>query len=71
MKTQQATIILEDAISLNPTTKGVDYIDVSGMGVHIPMHLLIRLYEVAKGAHERNGGDWDSFCNSVFHKSKK
>lgn len=71
MKTQQNTIILEDSIGFSPTPHGVNYTDISGTRIHIPISLLVRLYEGTKEHMERKGVDWVKFCDSLFNKEKK
>ena len=66
MKTQREFIILEDVTGFSPTQYGVDYTDTSGAKIHIPMTLLVRLYEGTKFDFERKGVNWDEFCKSLF-----
>lgn len=70
MKTSKNTIILEDAIRYSPSEQGVDFVDETETRFHIPMKLLIRLYEGAKFHYIRNGGDWDEFCAALFPKRR-
>lgn len=66
MKTSNNRIILDDAIRYSPTNIGVDFTDETNTNFHIPMKLLVRLYEGAKHCHTKKSGDWESFCNSLF-----
>ena len=66
MKTNGHCIILEDATSFSPSAIGVDYTDESGARIHIPMTLLVRLYEGARHAATQKGDNWDQFCNELF-----
>jgi hypothetical protein len=66
MKTVDRFIVLEDAKSFSPTASGVDYTDESGARIHVPMSLLVRLYEGAKHDLTRKGVDWKKFCDSLF-----
>ena len=67
MKMQNGRVILEDAASFSPTSIGVDYTDINGNKVHIPIKLLVRLYEGSKFHHERTSDfEWCEFCNGLF-----
>jgi len=70
MKTIKNQIILEDSTRYTPTSDGVDYVDTTGMNFHIPMPLLVRLYEGAKYGHEKSGGNWKEFCDSLFREGE-
>ena len=66
MLTTDRFIILEDAKSFSATAIGVDYTDKSGARIHVPMSLLVRLYEGAKYDATRKGVDWEKFCDALF-----
>jgi len=66
MKTQNNVILLEDVEGFLLTPFGVSYTDISGARLHIPMKVLVRLYEGAKYDAERKGVNWKEFCNSLF-----
>ena len=66
MKTENNVIVLEDAIKYSPTKDGVNFTDVTGTKFHIPIKLLVRLYEGTKFHMERNEIDWDRFLDDVF-----
>lgn len=70
MKTSSGKIILEDAVRFSPTYIGVDYTDESEIRIHIPMKLLVRLYEGSKYQLEKNGYNWEEFCNTLFEEQK-
>lgn len=61
-------IILEDAKSFYPIATGIDYTDISGAKFHIPMKLLIRLYEGAKYDATQKNVNWDQFCAELFQE---
>lgn len=67
MKTEGNMIVLEDSARFTPFTHGVEYTDVSGARVYVPMKLLVRLYEGTKYNFEKKV-DWDDFCNSLFEE---
>ena len=71
MLVQKGMIILEDCKGYSPNTNGVEFTEQpSGVRVFIPYDLLVRLYEGSKFQHEKRGGDWDSFCDSLFTPKK-
>lgn len=50
-----------------PVAGGVEYTDVSGARVFIPMALLVRLYEGVKHQHEQACvKPWEDFCKNLF-----
>lgn len=49
----------------------VDYTDLTGTKISIPMSLLVRLYDGSKYHHESRGGNWDYYCNALFENFKK
>lgn len=58
---------LEDALSYAPVAGGVEYTDVSGARVFVPLKLLVRLYEGFKHQHEQACfQSWDEYCKSLF-----
>jgi hypothetical protein len=70
MRTVGNIMVLEEAAGFSPNTEGVDYTDISGARVHIPIKLLVRLYEGTKFTFEKRGIDWDAFCASLFKEVK-
>jgi hypothetical protein len=64
---------LEDvAQGYTPVAGGVEYVDMSGARVFIPMKLLVRLYEGAKWHHERNSDQpWERYCGHLFIEEGK
>lgn len=70
MRTFNGTLFLEDAIRFAPDSSGVKYTDKSGTDVHIPMRLLVRLYEGVKHHMELREVDWDEFCSSLFDEKE-
>jgi len=71
MKTTNGQIILEDASGFMPVAGGVEYTDASNTRVFIPYSLLIRVYDGVKYHWERNGIDWEQFCDSLFTDEKR
>jgi hypothetical protein len=69
MKTAKGVIILEDAKRFSPDSSGVTYTDESEMTIHIPMKLLVRLYEGARFHMDRDGTDWNDFCDTLFESA--
>lgn len=65
MKTEGNLIVLEDSTGFTPHPHGVEYTDISGARVYVPMKLLVRLYEGTKYNFEKKF-DWDDFCDSLF-----
>jgi len=70
MKTSKGTIVLEDSIVFSSSIEGVDYIDSTGIRIHIPMNLLIRLYKETQKWYnqeekEKTGKDWDTYCKCL------
>lgn len=68
MKTNGYNIILENAKSFSPTAIGVNYTDTSGAKFHIPIKLLVRLYEGAKYDATQKGVNWEQFCAELFQE---
>lgn len=66
MHTSNGRIVLEDSVGFLPSVDGVSYTDITGTKIHIPMKLLVRLYEGSKFHLEREGLDWERFTNSLF-----
>lgn len=66
MNTNGNYIILEDAKSFSPSVTGVVYTDVAGAKFHVPMKLLVRLYEGARHDATQRGVNWEQFCNDLF-----
>jgi len=68
MRTSKNEIILEDCASYSPTSEGVDYTDITGTRIFIPMKLLIRLSDGTREYLERRGINWETFCEDIFKK---
>lgn len=66
MKTRNNEIILEDAVRYSTTAYGVDFIDSTETRFHIPMTLLVSLYEGARCSMGQQGVNWEAFCNELF-----
>lgn len=68
MKVGQIVELEDVAQGYSPVAGGVEYTDINGARVFIPMKLLVRLYEGVKWHHEKNADQpWDEFCNSLFN----
>lgn len=68
MKIGQFVELEDVAQGYSPGPEGVEYTDISGARVFIPMKLLVRLYEGAKWHHERNSDQpWETRCGNLFH----
>lgn len=66
MKSYKNRLFLEDVIRFSPMSYGVDFTDESETNFHIPMKALIRLYEGTKFQMEKNGVNWEEFCDKQF-----
>jgi hypothetical protein len=66
MKSYKNRIFLDDVIRFSPMSYGVDFTDESETNFHIPMKALIKLYEGAQFQIEKNGQNWEEFCDMQF-----
>ena len=66
MKLINGVVHLEECIRFYPKTDGIVYTDINNNKIHIPIKLLIRLHEGTKFHYEKNGWNWEEFCDEIL-----
>lgn len=66
MKINSIGVILEDARSIGVYSTEIEYTDVNGARIVVPIDLVVRLYELTKFDFERRGVNWDEYCNGLL-----
>ena len=72
MQINKQGVLLEEIAGFSVDALSVRYTDITGVTIHIPMEILIRLYEGVKAdVQKRRGKNWDEYCTFVMEDSSK